>query len=69
MNAFCLGYMHEKCDRCQNQSNWKTLNQMPDALRLNLQNKMQHIKDEECRLTNMGFFVQMKEADGSARNY
>lgn len=56
MDTYCLGYTHEKCDNCQHEKNWQTLNQMPDALRLPLQEKMIHIRDEPCRLTKMGHY-------------
>lgn len=51
---YCLGYTHEKCASCQNEKNWQTLNQMPDALRLPMQKSMTRIDDEKCRMTGMG---------------
>ena len=54
MDAFCLGYTHQKCDSCQRLSNWHILNQMPDALRKPMQASMRRIGNDECRLTNMG---------------
>ena len=54
MKAFCLGYSHKKCDTCQHEENWQTLNQMPNALRLSMQADMVSISTDKCRLTNMG---------------
>ncbi len=54
MRTYCLGYTHAKCETCQHESNWQTLNQMPDALRLKLQGDMQRIDSDKCRLTRMG---------------
>lgn len=62
MKTFCLGYTHEKCDRCQHEKNWQTLNQMPNSLRLPLQKEMTRISDERCRLTKMGEFKEATHA-------
>lgn len=54
MKAYCLGYTHAKCDTCQHEKDWQTLNQMPDAQRLPLQTSMTKIDSDKCRLTGMG---------------
>lgn len=54
MKTYCLGYSHQKCDSCQLVDNWRTLNQMPNSLRLALQNDMRCVDQDACRLTNMG---------------
>lgn len=63
MEKYCLGYTHTKCDTCQLEKNWQTLNQMPDALRISLQNSMTRIDDTLCRLTGMGAHVQTHSAE------
>ena len=57
MKTYCLGYTHTKCDSCQHEANWQTLNQLPDALRLALQSEMTRINDTQCRLTQMGQYI------------
>jgi len=54
MNSYCLGYTHAKCTTCEHEKNWQILNQVPNALRLSMQNDMERIDSDECRLTNMG---------------
>lgn len=54
MNSYCIGYTHAKCATCEHEKNWQILNQMPNALRLLMQNNMEKIDSDECRLTNMG---------------
>lgn len=61
MKAYCLGYTHDKCDTCQNEKNWQTLNQLPDALRLPLQKAAQRINIDKCRLSNMGEYEGAKQ--------
>lgn len=51
---YCLGYEHAKCHTCQNEKNWQTLNQMPDALRLSIQRAGERVNIDKCRLTMMG---------------
>jgi hypothetical protein len=60
MDAFCLGYTHRKCDSCQHEKNWKTLNQLPDALRKTMQASMRRIDSDACRLTGMGEWEEPK---------
>lgn len=57
MEAYCLGYTHAKCDICQHEANWQMLNQMPDALRKPLQQRMRRVDIDACRLTKMGEHV------------
>ena len=47
---YCLGNGSLKCDGCQQEKNWQTLNQMPDALRKSLQAQAQRIDDTDCIL-------------------
>jgi hypothetical protein len=39
---------------------WQMLNQMPDALRLPLQNASQKINSDKCRMTKMGEYLEYK---------
>lgn len=54
MKTYCLGYTHAKCDSCQHEKNWQALNQMPNALRLAMQNDMARVNSDKCRMTGMG---------------
>lgn len=54
MLTYCLGYTHAKCETCQHEKNWQTLNQMPDALRRSMQSEGRRIDSDKCRLTKMG---------------
>lgn len=54
MLTYCLGYTHDKCDSCQHEKNWQTLNQMPDALRKPIQAEAVRVDADKCRLTKMG---------------
>ena len=56
MKMYCLGYTHERCTTCQHWKNWKTLNQMPDALRKPIQSQAQRVDDDRCRLTGVGAY-------------
>ena len=58
---FCLGYTHDKCDNCQHQRNWDTLNKYPDRLRLTVQVRLNRVNDIVCRLTNMGRYIPIVE--------
>ena len=55
---YCLGNGELKCDCCQQQKNWKTLNQMPDALRKPLQTQAQRIDDTDCILAGRPWRVE-----------
>ena len=61
MKTFCLGYAHEKCATCQHEKNWQMINQIPDALRKSMQQKMRQIDDERCRLTKMSEYLPAPE--------
>ena len=61
IDAYCLGYTHEKCDVCQKSENWHAINQLPDALRLSIQRNSLRINADKCRLTNMGNFEPIKD--------
>ena len=37
ITRYCLGNGDLKCDGCQQEKNWQTLNKMPDTLRKSLQ--------------------------------
>jgi hypothetical protein len=54
---YCLGNGALKCDGCQQEKNWQTLNQMPDALRRSMQADMQRISDDECILRGRPWYV------------
>lgn len=64
MKTYCTGYRHQKCDSCQHQANWHTLNQMPNSLRLQMQKQMVSIEIDRCRLTKMGDFVECANREG-----
>lgn len=61
MKTYCLGYTHEKCRTCLHEMNWQTLNQMPDALRKQIQSQAQRVDDDRCRLTGMGSYKAAPE--------
>lgn len=63
MNSYCLGYTHSKCGSCQHEKNWQTLNQMPDALRLSLQARIEYINSDKCRMTKMGEHLPVTKKD------
>lgn len=54
MKSYCLGYTHTKCESCQHEKNWQTINQLPDALRKKMQEGMARIDSDKCRMTAMG---------------
>lgn len=60
MNKYCLGYTHDKCDTCQHEKNWQTLNQLPDSLRKSMQTSAERIDSDKCRLTKMGEWEEVK---------
>lgn len=61
IKTYCLGYTHEKCETCQHERNWQTLNQLPDALRISIQADATSIDITKCRLTNMGEYKSSLE--------
>lgn len=64
MDSYCLGYTHEKCDKCNNQKIWHELNQLPGALRLSMQKNMLSVPIEKCRLTKMSFYQPITPKEG-----
>lgn len=60
--TYCLGYTHQKCKNCQHEKNWQALNQLPDELRLPMQNDAMRISDDLCRLKNMIAYLPVKES-------
>lgn len=50
IETFCLGNGEIGCDGCGQEKNWQVLNQMPDALRLAMQDGAKRINDAECIL-------------------
>ena len=50
ISTFCLGNGSLKCDGCGQEKNWKTLNQLPNALRLVMQKTARRIDDTACIL-------------------
>lgn len=51
--SYCLGYgSHNKCDGCQQEKRWQMLNQLPETLRLSIQNNMKSIDSWSCVLND-----------------
>jgi len=50
ITLFCLGNGELGCDGCQREKDWKTLNQLPDPLRLAIQGQAKRIDDMVCIL-------------------
>lgn len=65
VKAYCLGYTHAKCDTCQHEENWQTLNRLPDKLRIAMQKGMTRINSDKCRLTGMGEHSQSTQQDSA----
>jgi hypothetical protein len=65
MKSYCLGYTHNKCDTCQHEKNWQTLNQMPDALRRPMQREMIRVDSTRCRMTDMGLHASSSNPKGA----
>lgn len=57
MTHYCLGNGALKCNGCQQEKNWQTLNQMPDVLRKALQSQAQRIDDTDCILSGRQWYV------------
>lgn len=55
--TFCLGNGALKCDGCQHEKNWKTLNQMPEALRKAMQAQAKCINDDDCILAGRPWYA------------
>ena len=56
MTHFCLGTGAIACNGCPQESNWQTLNQMPDVLRKSMQLRMQRIDDTACILSGRPWY-------------
>jgi hypothetical protein len=63
--SYCLGYTHEKCDTCQHQKNWHTLNELSDTERLQRQHIMVRVDNDKCRLTSMGEYAALAPAQAT----
>ena len=57
ITRYCLGNGDLKCDGCQQEKNWQTLNKMPDTLRKSLQAQAQRIDDTDCILSGRPWYV------------
>lgn len=62
---YCLGYTHEKCDSCIHHKTWHALNNFPNLQRLKLQDRMERINSDKCRMTNMGEYQPAPEEDNN----
>lgn len=58
---YCLGNGADKCAGCGQEKNWKTLNQMPDALRKAIQAQAVRISDDECILSGRPWYTKTSE--------
>lgn len=58
ITSYCLGNGALKCDGCQHEKNWQTLNQLPDALRKTLQAQAQRIDDADCILAGRAQYTK-----------
>ena len=56
-SAYCLGTGMEKCRTCQHDQDWKTLNQMPDALRKVTQAGMKRIDESYCQISSGMLYI------------
>lgn len=69
-DTYCLGVgCMTKCETCQNEKNWQTLNEMRDELRLPMQRSMRSIDTTACQITSGRFYdpISAKPADGEVR--
>ena len=58
-DTFCLGTScMEKCETCQYEKNWKTLNEFRDEIRLPMQARMTSISTSACQLTDGRYFKE-----------
>jgi hypothetical protein len=58
--TYCLGgpISMSKCKTCQHDVNWKSLNELPDALRKKLQGHLERISESQCAITNGTLYKQ-----------
>lgn len=62
--AYCLGVgCMTKCETCQFEKNWQTLNEMPDALRLAMQSGMKRVDQTGCQLLSGKFWVEANKKE------
>ena len=61
IKTFCLGNGELKCDGCGQEKNWKTLNQLPDQLRLAMQKTATRINDTDCILSGRTWYTIVKD--------
>jgi len=54
---YCLGTGELKCDGCQQEKNWQTLNEMPDTWRKSAQSRAARIDSTECILTGRPWYA------------
>lgn len=64
MESYCLGNGALGCDGCGQEKNWQLLNQLPDALRKNMQAQMKRIDDTQCILRGRPFFRATEAKNG-----
>ena len=58
--AYCLGVgCMTKCETCQFEKNWQTLNEMPNAIRLSIQKNMRRVDNTGCQITSGCFYVEI----------
>ena len=50
--TYCLGTGMEKCNTCQHEKNWQTLNEFSDDLRLPMQENMVSVNTNTCQITS-----------------
>lgn len=61
IKTFCLGNGELNCDGCGQEKNWKTLNQLPDQLRLAMQKTATRINDTDCILSGRPWYTIVKD--------
>lgn len=53
-----------KCDTCQWEANWQTLNELPDTLRRAMQKQMVSISTDACQITSGRYYKARAEPEG-----
>lgn len=60
--AYCLGVgCMTKCESCQFDKNWRTLNELPNELRLSMQSEMARINETACQITSGKFYIALNK--------
>jgi len=54
----------KKCDTCQWEANWQTLNELPDALRRSMQKNLISINTSACQITSGRYYKARTEPEG-----